>query len=100
MPRKYYYNINYNDEWGGGVIASANTLREARKLFNRAKKRVPLEMSQTKFEYARENQECISLDKEFEFVEGGNNEIVTLDVFWLYNLDKKPTRKKTTRKEQ
>lgn len=97
MSRKYYYNVNYNDEWGGYVIASATTLREARKLFNRAKKNIPLAMSQTKFEYARENQECISLDKEFEFVEGGNNEIVTLDIFWLYKLDKKPTRKENNK---
>ncbi len=97
MSRKHYYNIYYNDEWGGGVISSANTLREARKLFNQAKKRVPLEMSQTKFEYARKNDECITLEKEFEFVEDGNNESVTLEIFWLYKLDKKPTRKRTKR---
>lgn len=93
MPRKHYYTINYNDEWGGFIIAAATTLKEARKLFNQAKKKVPSEMSQTKFEYARANDECITLDKEWEFVEGDNNEFVTLDTFWLYKLDKKPTRK-------
>ena len=100
MPKKHYYNVNYNDEWGGYVIASATTLKEARKLFNQAKKKVPLEMSQTKFEYARENDECITLEKEFEFVEDGNNENVILETFWLCKLDKKPTRKEQQHKHQ